>query len=668
MEKASGPLPKPAESMEQIHEEPSPDLTAGSGEFAEPVGLPDRIPLVKPYLKKKLIQRKVDTKCLRALDTILTSLLGSDTLVGGDGVFVPQTPLRVQRHLCSAAGQKLPRRRRTCSRSEATTSGLLSGDRHRSVASQLCSSGLSKGDEQPLHGGCGTVAVANARHLSSPGGEVTVTRGGVRETAEAPQTDASCPGDGLFQGKSEEASLDLVFDLLTQLQYHTHQADAVPICMDFLRGACAYGSDCAHHHTVLPYHWQIRRADTAVWHSVSDDSQDQLERLYCNPDNEDVRLKYQGRVFMLDFSTMQVRDLEFDQVRRLSTPSLTTTAPPDANPAASYHTVWKYYCKDNLGWREYSEPVVRLIEEASGRGLKEVRFVTHQNQYVLNIRDGFQQNGVFGFRRQIRKRPLFLSSVLLTPYLRTLGGLCSTESSSSPPPSPMALAPRTALPPPATPAFPATPRVFPETWLPMGSCQDFVQVPVSSEDRSYRTVYSLFHRTVSETRFRILKILRVQNPFLWEKYKRKKEYMSRRMTEAERGLNERHLFHGTSQDAVDGICKHNFDPRVCGKHATMFGQGSYFARKAIYSHNFSRRSPKGVHYMFLAKVLTGRFTLGNPSMRRPPALRLGDPSSDLFDSCVDNWVDPQIFVIFNDDQTYPYFIIQYEEVSNTVSV
>lgn len=87
---------------------------------------------------------------------------------------------------------------------------------------------------------------------------------------------------------------------------------------------------------------------------------------------------------------------------------------------------------------------------------------------------------------------------------------------------------------------------------------------------------------------------------------RKKEYMSRRMSEMDRLLSERHLFHGTSADVVEGICKHNFDPRVCGKHATMFGQGSYFARKAVYSHNFSKRSPKGVHCMFLAKVLTGR--------------------------------------------------------------
>uniref|UniRef100_A0A3B3QV81 Poly [ADP-ribose] polymerase n=1 Tax=Paramormyrops kingsleyae TaxID=1676925 RepID=A0A3B3QV81_9TELE len=372
-----------------------------------------------------------------------------------------------------------------------------------------------------------------------------------------------------------------------------------------------------------------------------------------------------GRAFTLHFGTMQVVDVEFDLVRRLSTsPSPTTTPPsPTATPPVlaiaptssslvpSCHTVWKYYCRDNFGWREYSEPVVRLIEEASSRGLKEVRFITLQNQYILNIREGFQQNAVFGFRRQIRKRPLFLSAVMLTPYLQTLSGLGSTQG-----------------PVPVSPTSPDPSRLYPETWLPMSSYQDFLQVPVAREDRSYRTVYSLFHKTVSETKFRILRILRVQNPFLWEKYKRKKEYMSRKMSEMDRMLNERHLFHGTSQDVVEGICKHNFDPRVCGKHATMFGQGSYFARKAVYSHNFSKRSAKGVHFMFLAKVLTGRVTVGNPSMRRPPPLNPRDPSSDLYDSCVDNWLDPQIFVIFNDDQSYPYFIIQYEEVPSTVSV
>lgn len=99
---------------------------------------------------------------------------------------------------------------------------------------------------------------------------------------------------------------------------------------------------------------------------------------------------------------------------------------------------------------------------------------------------------------------------------------------------------------------------------------------------------------------------------------RKKEYMSRRMSEMDRLLCERHLFHGTSADVVEGICKHNFDPRVCGKHATMFGQGSYFARKAVYSHNFSKRSSKGLHCMFLAKVLTGRWVRLGPAPPPPP--------------------------------------------------
>ncbi|KAA0714841.1 TCDD-inducible poly [ADP-ribose] polymerase [Triplophysa tibetana] len=650
--------------------EPALALPTETGEFAEhQMRLADKIPLVKPYFKKKHAQRKLDAKCLRALeDPILSTLLNSDALVSGDGVFVPRNQSRPQRNICTAAVEKQARISQVCLKEEdeeGAVSALMAVDSDADVTVSVLSV------EQKVTAIQRVTIDANERRfqpqerdVAAPSSDVQGSKLNDIYTAETLQG-ANCLSikEGslkaeIFQDKSEEASLDLVFELLTQLQYHTHQEDGVSICVDFLQGVCVYGSDCAHHHTVLPYHWQIRRTDTQIWQSISDDSQEQLERLYCNPDNEHVRLKFPGRVFVLDFTSMRVCDLEFDLVRRLSTPSSSTDTPTNTSPTPSCLTVWKYYCRDNFGWREYSEPVVRLIEEASGRGLKEVRFITLQNQYILNIREGFQQNAVFGFRRQIKKRPLFRSSILLTPYLQTLGGLSSAfltslENSGNQPLSPAPVAPS---------------RVYPETWLNMTTSQDFLQVPVSRDDRSYRTVYGLFHKTVSETKFRILKILRVQNPFLWEKYKRKKDYMSRHMSEMDRMLNERHLFHGTSQDVVEGICKHNFDPRVCGKHATMFGQGSYFARKAIYSHNFSKRSPRGVHYMFLAKVLTGKFTVGNPSMRRPPPLNPQNPSSDLFDSCVDNWMDPQIFVIFNDDQSYPYFIIQYEEVGNTVAI
>ncbi|XP_066565527.1 protein mono-ADP-ribosyltransferase TIPARP isoform X2 [Amia ocellicauda] len=642
MEKSLHLLQTQPETPAKIPDASSEGIAMRHGEFSDQIGLSDKIPLVKPYLKKKHAQRKLDAKCLRALDPILTTLLNSDGLVGGDGVFVPRNPSRSQRNLCEAVVEKQARISQLCLKGGDAVSGVIAAAGDGDLA------GESEQKAAVIQPQAGDAAVPSA--AVSPGQGDNRNAIYTSEPLEIADKDLHLKSR-IFQDKSEEASLDLVFELLTQLQYHTHQGDGVSICVDFLQGVCVYGGDCAQHHTVLPYHWQIKRADSQMWQSVSDDSQEQLERLYCNPDNDQVRLKYQGRVFTLDFSLMRVCDVEFDLVRRLATPSSTTVT-------SNYHMVWKYYCRDNFGWREYSEPVVRLIEEATCRGLKEVRFVTLQNQYILNIREGFQQNAVFGFRRQIKKRPLFLSSITLMPYLQTLGGLSSAIFPS------MDLVPSQ----PLSPTTSTSPKVYPETWLPMDSFQDFVQVPVSKDDKSYRTVYSLFHKTVSETKFRILKIMRVQNPFLWEKYKRKKEYMSRRMSEMDRMLNERHLFHGTSHDVVEGICKHNFDPRVCGKHATMFGQGSYFARKAIYSHNFSKRSPKGVHYMFLAKVLTGKFTVGNPTMRRPPPLNSSDASSDLFDSCVDNWIDPQIFVIFNDDQSYPYFIIQYEEVSSTVSI
>lgn len=687
------------------------DVGLNVDEREEDFSVQGKIPLMKPYFKKKHGGRKLDPKCLhRALEEpILTTLLSADALVTGDGVFVPRSRPsgRTPGGMCAVAVKqacmgpvclKDPGADPDAEMAD-TTAELEETERRRGKRPKLAELDLQRVametdsdaprcfqlKQPPLRPAAGDPATIpppptrDAPSLVAPPPPPPRQEGGIKSGDlfsghRSPIKDSGAPPAGLpatpqadkgvlFQNKSEEASLDLVFELLTQLQYHTHQADSVPVCVDFLRGLCAYGGDCAHHHTVLPYHWQIRRSGTHAWQSVADESQEQLERLYCNPDNEQVRLKFHGRLFSLDFGAMRVCDLEFDRVRRLSTPPSPQINPPSPNHVPSCHTVWKYYCRDNFGWREYSEPVVRLIEEAGVRGLKEVRFITLQNQYILNIKEGFQQNAVFGFRRQIKKRPMFMSSVVLAPHLQTLSGLSSSPLSSS---SSSSLELSTPL--PLSPTSTNSPSLFPETWLPMAPSQDFLQVPVSREDRSYRTVYSLFHKTVSETKFRILKILRVQNPFLWEKYKRKKEYMSRRLSEMDRLLSERHLFHGTSADVVEGICKHNFDPRVCGKHATMFGQGSYFARKAVYSHNFSKRSPKGVHCMFLAKVLTGRFTVGNPSMRRPPPISPRDPSSDLYDSCVDNWVDPQIYVIFNDDQSYPYFIIQYEEVPSTVAV
>jgi len=41
-------------------------------------------------------------------------------------------------------------------------------------------------------------------------------------------------------------------------------------------------------------------------------------------------------------------------------------------------------------------------------------------------------------------------------------------------------------------------------------------------------------------------------------------------------INEQMLFHGTSNEFVEAICIHNFDWRINGMHAAVYGKGKYF--------------------------------------------------------------------------------------------
>lgn len=303
----------------------------GEDGFAEQqiVGLSDKIPLVKPYFKKK--QRKLDAKCLHhALeDPILTTLLSTDSLVSGDGMFVPRNrPGRTPGTLCAAAVTKKKRLGKVSADqdvSRAGVPGLVTRDGDVEIADTSVDLEETRQQTEPKigdpipDGHCFQPKPAGNKAATSPGRDVPPVaasqtphqEGGVRNHAllasvakTLPIKDCGSVQDGnpldvqpdkgvLFQDKSEEASLDLVFELLTQLQYHTHQSDSVDICVDFLQGRCVYGNDCAHHHTVLPYHWQIHRSGSQTWQSISDDSQEQLERLFCNPDNEHATLKFQ---------------------------------------------------------------------------------------------------------------------------------------------------------------------------------------------------------------------------------------------------------------------------------------------------------------------------------------------------------------------------------------
>ena len=141
----------------------------------------------------------------------------------------------------------------------------------------------------------------------------------------------------------------------------------------------------------------------------------------------------------------------------------------------------------------------------------------------------------------------------------------------------------------------------------------------------------------------------------------------RRKKQNMKNENEKKLFHGTSPESVETICKKNFDWRLCGKNGTTFGEGSYFALDASYSHKYATVGNDSSQFMFLAKVLAGSYTKGKRAYRTPPPKQPLHPASDLYDSCVDNILNPTIFVTFDIDQCYPEYVIKYSQSIKSIA-
>ena len=90
-----------------------------------------------------------------------------------------------------------------------------------------------------------------------------------------------------------------------------------------------------------------------------------------------------------------------------------------------------------------------------------------------------------------------------------------------------------------------------------------------------------------------------------------------------------------------------------------YGDGVYFAKQAFYSRGYSKKGPRGECYMYLAKVLVGKYTTGEQEMKAPPSRDKSKPEI-LFDSVVDDADNPTIFVVFNDFHVYPEYLITFK--------
>ncbi|KAM7366391.1 hypothetical protein PAMP_015834 [Pampus punctatissimus] len=198
---------------------------------------------------------------------------------------------------------------------------------------------------------------------------------------------------------------------------------------------------------------------------------------------------------------------------------------------------------------------------------------------------------------------------------------------------------------------------LPLYWGNMAYNENLKVVVLQSTSAEYQTVKEAFKRTVSKT---VMKIERLQNVHLRRAYEVQKKHIFDKNGPA-RGAGERLLYHGTTQDNCDSIMKTGFNRRFAGQNATVYGEGTYFAAHASYSANpiYSKPAADGSQLMFVARVLTGIYTLGKREMKVPPLLSDQQPH-ERYDSVVDNINNPNMYVVFHDNQAYPDYLITFK--------
>ncbi|XP_078012048.1 protein mono-ADP-ribosyltransferase PARP11 isoform X4 [Phascolarctos cinereus] len=111
----------------------------------------------------------------------------------------------------------------------------------------------------------------------------------------------------------------------------------------------------------------------------------------------------------------------------------------------------------------------------------------------------------------------------------------------------------------------------PSHWENVNTEEPYQLIPLHKQTNEYNEVANLFGKTVDSNR--IKRIQRIQNLDLWEFFCRKKAQLKKKRGVPK--INEQMLFHGTSSEFVEAICIHNFDWRINGIHAAVFGKDSF---------------------------------------------------------------------------------------------
>ncbi|AXN91131.1 putative poly (ADP-ribose) polymerase-like protein [Namao virus] len=207
---------------------------------------------------------------------------------------------------------------------------------------------------------------------------------------------------------------------------------------------------------------------------------------------------------------------------------------------------------------------------------------------------------------------------------------------------------------------PYTSLSIPDDWEKLSSDCPYQFVLMKNPSPEYEYVSEAYFKSMTA---QIKNIWRVQNIDLWNFYSAKKQQLKNI-----KGIdpNEHMLFHGTNSQYVESICTYNFDYRLSGNHASVYGKGIYFANRARYASQYCYidkvldLAHKQTYKLILARVIVGEITQGQSYYTRPPQKSFHKLT--YYDTCVNNVLTPTIYIVFDPNQIYPEYVIEFTNI------
>ncbi|XP_059475482.1 structural maintenance of chromosomes protein 5-like [Neocloeon triangulifer] len=202
----------------------------------------------------------------------------------------------------------------------------------------------------------------------------------------------------------------------------------------------------------------------------------------------------------------------------------------------------------------------------------------------------------------------------------------------------------------------------------------FVTETLDKDDPDFLSIQEAMNNTIREhvhqdkiSHYSIEKILKIHNKILWDRYvERREEILISHLIETI-DVNEKYLFHGTSNENALNIVKNGF---LVGKKPGMFGKGIYFANISSKSNQYSlnglepcekhneRMCQECIRSLILGRVTLGKmFAATKASPHAPP-----EGFDSLYGTPLKNFLRYPEYVVYHKDQVYPEFLIHYKAI------